>query len=475
MTPVLQYSRLDTAQTAAPRWVRAAVLALVLLAFAARMAAVFKLHAWEHPSYMEHRAVAENLLEGKGFWFRDWGWIGPSSVQSPPYPLLLAASFKAFGSETKASYVAMMTLNAAAGAASVWLTYLLAAAVGRRTPTSRLAGLIGAALVAVWPTQVYAATFVQAVSLITLATLAVLYLWQRSVETGGLAPWLGFSVIGCLAALTEPVLLPIMALSGVLILVWPAGRTDAGDPAALAFPTRLRNAALLLLTALVIIGPWTARNRIVHGQWIPIKSTFWVNVWKGNNPHATGTDRVALSAEQAKALRAGMTDEERRSDDFDALRQYDLLGVEQKAELRGKNEAQREQIFGRYAKTWIGAHPAGYLKLCGIRLVKTLWVEGDNPKSQDRLHLYVITRTLLLLATPVGLFLAIRRRWRVGYGLLLAGTCLLTYVLTIAAARFAVPFEPLQLVLIGLIAAAVYEHFASPTRNPHPTPALQAA
>ena len=219
---------IEPAEAPAPRWFGWAVLALVLLAFAVRVAAIFALRAWEHPSYMEHHAVAVNLLEGNGFWFRDWGWVGPSSVQSPPYPLLLAASYKVFGVGTKASYVAMMLLNAAAGAVAVWLTYLLATTLGRRTPASRWAGLIGAALVAVWPTQIYAATFVQAVALITAATLGILYLWQRSLDTGHLAPWLGFCVLGCLAALTEPVLLPIMALSGLLILAWPAER--AADP-----------------------------------------------------------------------------------------------------------------------------------------------------------------------------------------------------------------------------------------------------
>ena len=452
----------------APRWATAAAGALVALAFLLRMGAVVALHAWRNPSFMEHGAVAQALLKGDGFWFRDWGWYGPSSVQSPPYPLLLAASYKVFGVDTPASYIAMMTLNAAAGAVAVWLTYLLAVTVGRRTPASHLAGVIGAALVAVWPTQIYAATFTQAICLITAATLAILYFWQRAADTGKLGPWIGFSVIGCLAALTEPVLLPMMALSGVLILFWRGG--------GLSPQVRLRNAALLLLTAVVVIGPWTARNRIVHGAWIPIKSTFWVNVWKGNNPHATGTDRVAMTAEQRKALAAGMDESERRSDDFDNLRQYDLLSAEQKSELRDKSEAEREKIFAGYAKRWIAAHPAGYAKLCAVRLVKTLWAEQDNPKSRDRLHVYLTTRTLLLLATPVGLFVAFKRRWRVGYPLLLAATCLLTYTLTITAARFALPFEPLQLTLLALSGVAVLRKPEVGIRNSQiKTQALQPA
>ena len=138
------------------------------------------------------------------------------------------------------------------------------------------------------------------------------------------------------------------------------------------------------------------------------------------------------------------------------MRQYDLLTVEQKAELRGKSEAEREKIFAKYAKTWISQFPGQYAQLCGLRLVKTLWIEWDNPKSWDRLYVYFTTRTLLLLATPIGLYMAWRRGWRVGYPLLLSLTCLLTYTLTIAAARFALPFEPLQLVLLALIPTALF-------------------
>ena len=456
MTTVLEMPRMTVAEPpsragAAPRgretvdrdgaagdpshWVRWALLATVLLALALRVAAVFALGAWEEPSAMEHRPVAIALLNGDGFWFRDWGWYGPSSVQSPPYPLLVAGAFKIFGVDAPAAYVSLMMLNAIAGAAAVWLTFRLVLAVGG----SAVTGLIAAGLLAVWPTQIYAVTVAQAVCLITALTLGLVLLWLRSMDTGRVGPWVAFSVIGCLGALTEPVLLPAMALSGLLVFAW---RGRGMTP-----PVRLRNAALLLLAAVVVIGPWTLRNRLVHGQFVPIKSTFWVNVWKGNNPHATGTDRPALSAEKRAELAAGMSDDEVRSADFDNVRQYDLLTAAEQGELRGRSEVEREAVFARWAKGWIGENPAGYLRLCGVRLVKTLWVEWDNPKGVNAV--YYASRTALLVLTPVGLVLAWRRGWRMGYALFVAATCLLTYVLTITAARFALPFEPMQLGLVG--------------------------
>src|SRR5256885_10333978 len=37
-------------------------------------------------SDIEHRALAMSLLEHGTFYFRDFDYYGPSSVQSPPYP-----------------------------------------------------------------------------------------------------------------------------------------------------------------------------------------------------------------------------------------------------------------------------------------------------------------------------------------------------------------------------------------------------
>ena len=153
----------------------------------------------------------------------------------------------------------------------------------------------GGALVTVWPTQIYACTVAQAVVLITAAITAVMGLFYISVQTGRLGPWIAFSVAGTLAALTEPAFLPAMMIAGIVILLCRN----------LTFRVRLRNAAVLLLTAVALIGPWTLRNRRVHGAWIPVKGTFWVNVWKGNNDSATGSDRIELSSSQGEEAARG--------------------------------------------------------------------------------------------------------------------------------------------------------------------------
>jgi len=434
-----------------PDRIRRWLMALVVLALLLRVGAIVALRAWQNPNAMEHKAIALFLLDRGQFLFSDWKYLGPSSVQSPPYPLLLAGLFKLFHpfgrpEPAPAAFAAAMVINALAGAATVWLTYLLARTLGG----SAAVGLGAAAACAVWPTQVYSVTHAQAICLITAGVTAVMVLFYRSVRGGRLRPWLGYSLVGTLAALTEPVLLPVMALSGLLVLGWRR----------LPPAVRVRNAAVLLLAALIVIGPWTVRNRRVHGQWIPIKSTFWVNVWKGNNENASGTDRPIMSEERARALEQEMytlDDSQLRDPEADAIRQYDLLPPDKQARLIGRSEAERERVFKEFATTWIKANPGKYARLCLVRLGKTLWIDWDNPKSHN--VVYVTSHALLLGLSAAGLGLAIRRRWSLLFPLLMAGSCLLTYTLTVTAARFSIPFEPLQLCFASLCVVEAWRRF----------------
>lgn len=423
--------------------------AICVGAFVLRIIAIVVLRAWENPGAMEHDPIAKFLVSGQGFTFSDWGVVQRTSVQSPLFPWLLAGAFLIFGTGSAAAYASMMVLNAALGAVSCALTYAMTRIVGGTVRVAMLAAI----LVAIWPTQIYATTFVQAIVFITCATLAVIWLFYKSVDDRSVLPWIAYGLIGCVGALTEPVLLPFMALSGLLILAW------RGVPIGIRF----RNAVVLFVCAMVIIGPWTYRNFRTHGALMPVKSTFWVNVWKGNNPNATGTDRLELTPEQRAALKANPSDQQLRDPSFDGLRQYAALTPEQKSMLTGQGEVHREKIFAGFAKSFIRENPGRYAQLCGIRLWKTLWVEDGNPKARGlkQYLLYWTPRTFLLVITPVGLVLAWRRRWRVLIPAIVVGTAVLTYTLTIAAARFALPYEPIQLALASLVLCTAYDRFVA--------------
>ena len=413
---------------------------LCVLAFALRIGAIWTLHSWIHPDPMEHRSIAVSLVNEGCFCFTDFGHRGPSSFQSPPYPLLLAAMFKIFGVQSAAAYQAVMALNALVGALCVWLTYRLARTMGGGSAV----GLVAAGAVAVWPTQIYACTVAQAVVLITAGVTALPSLFYAATRSGRFAPWLGFSVVGCIAALTEPAFLPAMALSGLLILF--ARRLE--------IKTRVRNSAALLVVALAVLGPWTYRNYRVHGAFVPVKSSFWVNTWKGNNDFASGTDRVALSKADASRLRWWHIGDP-RAREVDGVHAYRTLDEATRARLMYKSELEREKIFKEITVAWIRSHPAAYARLCGLRLGKTLWVDWENPKTYNLF--YVLGRALLLCTAGIGLLIALRRRWTLGFAALLYLSTLALYTLTITAARFALPFEPMMLCLSSLAVISAWE------------------
>ncbi|HRK71946.1 MAG TPA: hypothetical protein PLA85_10180, partial [Micropepsaceae bacterium] len=66
-----------------------------LTGFCARVGLMGAVHRWDSPNAIEHRQLAVSLLENGTFTFREgmFDHVGPSSVQSPPYPLVLATLF----------------------------------------------------------------------------------------------------------------------------------------------------------------------------------------------------------------------------------------------------------------------------------------------------------------------------------------------------------------------------------------------
>jgi hypothetical protein len=126
-----------------------------------------------------------------------------------------------------------------------------------------------------------------------------------------------------------------------------------------------------------------------------------------------------------------------------------MLTPQQVARLTGRTEIERERVFQEFAQSWIKTNRGRWFELCFIRLYKTIWIDLDNPKANNLI--YVITRSTLVFATAIGLFMAWRAKWRLVFPVLLVGSCWLTYTLTITAARFGIPIEPMQLTLLALV------------------------
>ena len=416
---------------------------LGLLALGLRVLVVLALwgdHA--RPMAYEHGAIAENLLAGRGFSIELLGSEGPTSQQAPFYPLLLAAIYACFGVGTPGAILAVQLLQCVAGAALVlavvWLGWSL---LPDRPEVGWTAGL-GAAL---FPTHLYMVTHLQvavwAALVLTLLLAVVLSPRWRATDRGAL-------LTGCLAGvllLIEPILalaLPICAMA-----FWLG--EGAGSRSARFGLLPLKRVVLMAAVAAVIIAPWTLRNRLVHGRWIFIKSTFGYALWQGNNPASWGTDKIPKrSAELARLEHDGTLlgmDRALWEARHETLYIDDvLLKPTGYREFSGLSEPDRSRRLGRRAVAFIREDPGRYARLCLARLQYFLLFDKTNPKAANRLYRAATVTWLVLSA--VGLLVS-RLRWRQlwpTYAIFAVVT--LFHALVITSVRFRIPLEPFSLV-----------------------------
>jgi hypothetical protein len=148
---------------------------------------------------------------------------------------------------------------------------LLVPAVGRVgcSTFSPRVGLLAAAVTALYPDLIWYSTHFWS------ETLFVVLLWwglERLLVAGleqRLLPAIGSGALLGLAALTRETALHFVPLAA-LWLAWPRRRADW-----------LRG-AVFVLAALLTVAPWTYRNAVKFGAFIPISTFGPMNLWQGN-------------------------------------------------------------------------------------------------------------------------------------------------------------------------------------------------
>jgi len=426
-------------------WLNWASLAAVALAL--RLATVWVLGAWEpsaRPLAYEHGAIAQNLLAGQGFSITYLGTFGPTSQQAPLYPFALAGLYWLTGGETPAALVTMQFLQCFAGTgivlALVWLCRSL-------MPDKPLRAWLAGWVAAVYPTHVYMVTHIQVV---VWATLLLVLMLAVAVAPRSAAQSNGPRRIGLLAGLlllVDPIL--VLAIPVAALAYWQqVARLEARLWTWRAAQGCFRIACW---TALVI-SPWLVRNYVVHNEFVFIKDTFGYAFWQGNNPHSWGTDKIPkatvpaiLAAHDGSLVGMQQALWEARHETLyiDDV----LLRPSGYAEFRGLSEPARSRVLQAKALAFIAERPDQYLRLCGQRLRYFLFFDETNPKTANLLYRG---------ANVLGLGLALLGMWLAGVdrgrgwptlAVLVAITGF--HTLTICAARFRIPVEPLSFLWVA--------------------------
>ncbi|MBL7991025.1 MAG: hypothetical protein JNN25_06275 [Candidatus Kapabacteria bacterium] len=120
--------------------------------------------------------------------------------------------------------------------------------------------------------------------------------------------------------------------------------------------------------ALLVIMPWMVRNYTVFGKVVPIVSRPWFEIWRGNNPDATG----AAWKKDGSWYCSVLTD----SNNINLTREFDAIPYTNDFELRAN------EIMKREALAFMREHPEQALLLAGQKIV-FLWIHDlYNPQSQ---------------------------------------------------------------------------------------------
>ncbi len=309
------------------------------------------------PAYVDDGVIALNIIHGKGFALAFHGPEGPTAAHAPLQPFLLAALHAAFGvGATGVASVLLMRMLLQA--ATVVLTFLIA----RRLLPSSLA-VASAIVVAVHPVLLWVAGDLgyldnrMTVSLPVLL-LAVLCCTRACENARPIHSLLAGLAIG-LAAYAEAQML-LFALPAALIL---ASYAADGRQAA-------RRIAALVAGIILVVLPWTVRNSLVFGRFVPPRTSFGLMFWVGNNPDATGLweDQEIMSDPDRLPAREGALTLGGHPRTFNFLPRL-TLPPEVLDNLSHDDEVARDRVLLRTAFAYIWRHPARFLELTATRML----------------------------------------------------------------------------------------------------------
>ena len=405
---------------------------VLLMAAVLRLVAMLQVGSMEAPQLYEYGGIARHILAGNGYTsefpilYPEYGIsrdlhspdATPTAFTLPGLVLVTTAVLGVFG-DGSAGYAVMYALNLLVALFSIVLFARLCEELF--TPA---AGRWTAILMSVYPPVVAAAaTFGGTVwhhALMAAAMLATVRV-LRSVP--------GASVVR----------------AGLASGIWGLFRGEALAFAAVSAAVLwkrlgLRRAVVYGGLALVLLAPWILRNTLVFSSFVPMTTNGALNLWRGNNPDATG---------------GAFTPEGKANWLTDGIRTEILaLPVTSDRELRIMN------IYRAHAVEFISSDPG---KAAVLYLTKLLWFFTFDFSDPRIVHpLFCIPRTVMLALFAVSLTLLFRRRQVPVVPLLvLAGYALLVAVLHVET-RYQLTVSPILLLCIAPVLAGWTAGFSRP-------------
>lgn len=379
----------------------------------------------------EYLHLAQNVAAGHGLTY-DASAAAPDVERfgrAPLYPLLLALIARV--APTAHLLAAIRVAQSILGAVAI----ALLAFVAQRAAGSS-AGTLAAWIAALYPPLVWMPAYVLSESLYVPLAFGNVLLVGRLIDSGERFPtsapsWqlLMSGVLGGLAALTRPVHVFYLITVGAWLLL----------------KRQLWWAMLVVIGALIVIAPWTARNYHEYGRLVLIASEGGITFWTGNHPLSPGEGDMAANP----AIKR----------DNQRLR----------AEHPGLTAEELEPIYYREAIGRIASQPRWWLGL-ELRKLFYLIVPTGPSYSLHSARYFAATLVSYGLLLPFGcaglVMLARRGRWPRSLGLLLL-SAIVACLIFFPQERFRVPaIDPVLIVGAAAVLVRRQPFVVSPSAAP---------
>jgi 4-amino-4-deoxy-L-arabinose transferase-like glycosyltransferase len=392
-----------------------------------------------HSDPATYDMVAWNLARGAGFAV-DWGGgePRPTAFVPPVLPWVTSLLYRLAGHQ----FFAAILLQCLFGALVPLLTALLAGAMFGGT-VARWSGWIAT----VHPLLVFFSGYLLTETLFAATLLLALWLsveWLKTPRTGRA---LGAGIAFGLATLTRPTALTVPLV--VALWAWrPLGLTVGGR-------NRVRQLAVLLLGLGIVVAPWTVRNALVLGAFVPVTSVSGITLLDSNNPRTW----------DEPALRGGANS--------------DVRLAAQQRELRGLSEPEADRRARDMAMTFMRERASQWPAIAAAKLARFWRVtseasgtgswqrEGSPLATLLRLDPLAVWSLLTLPLAAWGLVRTLRggRRWFQSLPLLVVLHFTLIALVFFGSLRMRLPIEPLLAMLTALGADDLHRRLRARSRG----------
>ena len=320
----------------------------------------------------EYLALARSLARGDGYRYPadepDPG-TGQQFGRAPGYPAFLSTFIVPAVSDHAPRRV--QVVQSVLGAIGVWLIGTIALRAG-----GPRAGVAAAAIAAVYPPLVWMPAYALSEQLFSTVALCVALLLDHtnkgdshlSSQRKVTVPFIGGAVTGVAILIRRMMVffLPFAALGMVARRAYAA-------------------AVVLIVTAMLVVLPWTIRNHRVYGRWIAVASEGGVTFWTGNHPLAVGDGDLAANPDLKRAELAF------------------------RAAHPGLTPEQLEPLYDRDAIAWIRRDPVAWLALEARKAFFSIVPAGPSYAVHSAKYVVasVASYVLVALAAAAGAW-----RWR---------------------------------------------------------------